>query len=294
MTTEYDYAGDPEEIQEEEIEEEVEEVEEDYEEDDEELDFAKLFGDADEEEPEEEPVEDPEDEVKSQDPSFEYDEESGTWIDTTSGTKLLPQDKVNEIIGSARIKGREYEENIRYLEEMTGMPFHQLTEKLQQDAVQQFAEEKNWEPEDAHKFFENKKARELYEKELLSIRHQQQAQEQMIRYNQEKAQHISNPLVKRYEQEIDAIARGGENVSWSVAMNHVLGQKAVEGELGNVMQQAAQKRMSKTKKPMMAPETGGGHGASQSIPKEIEFFAKQLGEDPKESFKEYQKIQKER
>lgn len=292
--------------------EETEEEEMDYEETDEpedeeddSLDFSKLFGDneADSEEgqpeDEEEPVQtDQTEEELEADPGVEYDESTGEWIDKQSGEKLLPQSKVNEIVGSARIKGREYEDNVKYLEYMTGMPFDQIAKYIRENQIEKAVEEHNFSPEQAERFVEEGPKSRMLEKEMMEIRYQQQQQQAYMQREQEKHQYIHNPLVKKYEAEIDQIveaaAQGGQPVSWAVAMNHVIGQKALKGDLSQTMENNARRKINKSRKPKMSPETGGGSVPADDVPKELAFFAKVLGEDPTESFSEYKKIQKEK
>lgn len=274
-------------------EEEVEDVEEENE-DIESLDFESLFGtnETDDAEPEEE-EEEPEEEEVEEEPVPRYDPDSGTWLHPESGEKMLSQSEVNQLLGNSRIKGREYEDNIKQLEAMTGMSFAEITDFVRQEQVQKMHEKTGLPQEEAAQYIEDRQARSLLEKELLDIRYNQQLQQAQMQYNNEKSQYINNPLVKQYEQEIDAIAKGGQNVSWTVAMNHVLGQKAVGGELTKSIQETARKKAPKAG-PKIAPESGGGSIPAEVIPKEVAFFANALGENPKESYDEYKKMKKQK
>ena len=116
----------------------------------------------------------------------------------------------------------------------------------------------------------------------------------MLQYNQEKNQFTSNPLVKKYEAEIDALAQGGQRLGWKAAMNYVLGEKAVSGDVLQNIQSGTEKRMAGVHKPTMAPISGGGAVPSKSIPRELRFFAEKMGVDPKEAQVEYERLRKER
>ncbi len=275
------------------------------------LDFETLFGVADEDEGkeqqdegeksdsegethEEEAEAEAEEEAEAQTDAPYFDENEGVWYDP-SGEKLLPQTKVNDIVGNARIKGRDLEDTAQIIEEQTGMSLKDVAEELRNQRVKDYAEERGMDPEEAKRYFDLEETNKQLSDKVVKIHAQQQQQQRMMQYNQEKEQYINNPTVKKYEKEIDELAQHGNQLGWTAAMNYVLGEKAVNGELAQNIQDTAQKRMQKTKKPQVSPESGGGTGYSEpSIPKELQFFAKELDVDPKEAFDEYQKIQKEK
>lgn len=266
------------------------------------IDFEDIFGlKQDDSEEQEEEVEEEEDrEQQEEEPVDEqkepyYDNEQGYWVDPGTGEKLLSQSQVNEIVGNARIKGRSLEQAAQMIEQQTGMPLDQVAAKLKEQEVQQYVEEWNIPEEKAKQIVENEEARKYLEEHLMYITERQQQQQHQMEYNSQKANYINNPIIKQYEREIDNLAQHGKYLSWDIAMKQVLGEKFAAGELKDNMESTAAKRMARTRKPSMSPEIGGGAGYSEPvIPKEIQFLSAQLGVDPKESFEEYQKIEKEK
>jgi len=287
MRDEYqDYLGDPEdEINEDEVREEEEDFDN--------IDFSDIFGEPDKEEEEE-----PEEEVIEEEPSQPlhpiFDEEQGAWVDPNTKERLFNQEEVNRIMGTARIKGREYEEHARYLEQLTGMSLPQIYDYIKKQQVTEYAEERGLPEEEASQILEDKHARALLEQQLLQLHGQQQQHSMMLQYNHEKQQYMGNPLVRKYEAEIDALAQGGQRLGWKAAMNYVLGEKAVSGDVLQNIQSGAERRVSQTHKPGMAPLAGGGTVPARSIPRELRFFADKMGVDAKEAQVEYERIKKER
>ena len=284
------------EVEEEEIEGEIDDLSN--------LDFETLFGTEEDEgeeqqeqeeeahETEEEAEETEEAETAAQAPYF--DEKEGVWYDP-NGEKLLPQTKVNDIVGNARIKGRDLEETAKMIEQQTGMSLKDVAAELRKQVVEDFAEEKGIETEEAQKYFDLEETNKKLSNQIVEINAQQQQQQRMMEYNREKDQYINNPTVKKYEKEIDELSQYGQQLGWTAAMNYILGEKAVSGDLMQNIQDTAQRKMAHSKKPQMSPESSSGTGyAEPSIPKELQFFADQLDVDPKEAYQEYQKIQKEK
>ena len=289
---------DEDDVSEEEVEEEVEEEEEDLED----MKFSDFFETDDDEEDEDEDA--PKDEQEEQQegvpeesriPHLEFNQDRGVFVDPESGEEFLPQSKINEIMGSARIKGRELEESARAIQERTGLTLSQLEEELRRKEAEDLAEETGLPPEEASRIVEDRVARQYLEKNLLSLAQRQQQQHQMLQYGHEKEPWLKNPIIKQYEKEIDAVSQGGQRLGWVAAMNFVLGDKVARGELAQNMQATQQRRAPQAQRSQMSPELGGGAGYTPPvIPKELRFFAQKMGVDPKEAYKEMKAIEKEK
>ncbi len=267
-------------------EEVVEEVTGDDEDEFEEITFKFDDDDEDdeeEEEPEEvEPVEEPVDEVpKDEEPVQEPQQ------------KVFTQEEVNKIVGNARIKGRELEEQVQMLEQQTGMKLPEVNEYVKQQAAQTMVDEYGIPEAEANQIVDNQHKVKVLEESLQYLNHQQQVNQQLFTYNQEKQQFLNNPLVKQYEAEIDAISQGGQQLGFEAAMRYVLGGKLVEGNLADNIRSGAQQQNIRQKRPMPAPEgVAGGASASQSAPKELQALARAFGVDQKNVAKEYFREQK--
>ena len=267
-------------------------VEETEEEEDDEVSFSDLF-DSDDDEEQEEP-EELEDEPEDQPVTPIFDEEKKAWVDPNTNEKLLPQEEVNKIIGSARIKGREVEESAKALEEMTGLKLPQIMQQLKEREAKTYAEEHMLPEEEAKRIVTDRYKSQQLEKQMLDIHARQQMQQRQMHYAREKEQYLNNPLVKKFEKEIDQASGYGERLGWTAAMNFIMGQKLIEGKIQDNIAAATEKRVNK-KRSTMAPITQGGAAASSgSIPKEVSFFAKELGINPREAFEEYEKINRQK
>ena len=268
----------------------------------EDIDFEKLFGlnqeeageEIQEEQEQEQEQEEEQEQTEEQQAPY-YDQDAGYWIDPNTNEKLLMQSQVNDIVGNARIKGRNFEQAAAVIQEQTGLTLDQVAQKLKEEKIQEYADQYGMDFNAARQVHDDKEAKQYLEQHLLYLTEQQQVQQQQMQYNYEKNRHINNPMVKRFEKEIDDLSQNGRALGFELAMNQVIGEKFVTGELKNNMEETVSKRLAKRSKPSVSPEVGGGAGYSQpTIPQELSFFAHKLGEDPKEVFEEHQKIQKEK
>lgn len=266
--------------------------------------FRAAFSDEDDEDDEPE-IEDELDELESEeeeDPAEQAGEEHGE--QPTAEQKPLEerlkenfnQEELNQIFGQARIKGREHQEYIESIERLTGMPIHDVAHHLQKQQVQQFADETGLPEQEAQQIVEDRQARAYLESQLHDLYQQNAMTRNMAAYQNDKARYKSNPLVMSYEQEIDGVSRGGSVLGFEAAMNYVLGQKAVSGELLQKVKSSTQAKALQNagKKPKVSPVSAGAGGAQgKSIPKELAYLAKQFGSDPKDIARQYQKMLKE-
>lgn len=246
--------------------------------------IASVF-EEEEDEDEVEEVEEVEEEVEEEEPEDKPKD------------RVFTQEEVNEIIGKARIKGREYEEDARLIEQMTGMPMRQVREYLENQQTDKLVEETGMPENEARRIVEDRMKVQYLEEQLVNITRSQQAQQMMMQYNSEKANYMHNPLVKKYEAEIDAVSQGGQRLGWEAAMRYVLGEKLVSGEVtDNIKATAQQKTLANVgKRSKIAPESGSSAGApSRAVPKELRSLTREFGMDINEIADEYEKIQKKR
>ncbi len=256
------------------------------------------------EEPAEEPVEEEtEEETKeeTEEPNMpQVDPKTGNLIDPNTGEKLIPQSELNKIIGNARIKGREYEEHAKTLEKMTGMPMSKITEYIREQQVEKMEEEYGVPREKAQELlsyqkeaYDRQQEADYLKEELFKVYNHQQHAEQTTKYSTDKAKHVSNPLVRKYEKEIDAISQGGKQLEFETAMKYVLGEKLYAGEIVDQVKRKTPSEVSKRSK--TSPEGGQGGGVpAKAVPQELKALAHEFGVPLEEVTREYEKIEKKR
>src|SRR5690606_8371083 len=124
------------------------------------------------------------------------------------------------------------------------------------------------------------------EQELAEERRRREFITKTIAYNQAKAKYANNPLIKKYEKEIDAFSGNGMIADFEVAMNYILGQKVIDGEILNDIKAAVEQKTlaNVAKRSKVAPEKGGQGGVSlaSSLTKQEKLIAAALGISPKE------------
>lgn len=132
------------------------------------------------------------------------------------------------------------------------------------------------------------------EQEVALLRHQmeqfQQQQEytsRMFQYNQAKQMFMMDPLVRRYEREIDAFSQNGIAVDFEPAMNFILGEKVRTGELLQSVRSAEQQKTlaNVQKRSRVQPETGavtGGKNPATALSQQEKQIAAILGISPKD------------
>ena len=279
-------------VPEEEVEEEVGEVEVD-----DGLENLKAFF-ADEEEEETEVEADEETEAEEEEtpepeeqPPFDPLEE-----------KKFSQRDLDRIIGQSRIQGREIADTVRLLEQETGMPLNQIWEHVKTRRVEEYENEYGMPREEAQRIVEATQKVPYLEQNLQALWQQQhitQQQQQFANaYQREKTQFITKPEVKRYEADIDAVItdslQRGAPIGWTAAMNYVLGQKVLSGELTQSIRESTQQKTLQDvgKRPRTPESSGAGGQPSRSIPKELQMLAKSMGVDPKDAARNYWQEQK--
>jgi len=268
-------------------------VEETLEEED--VDFGAFDGPmfVDEEEPADEPEEEEVDE-----PEEEVVEEPVAQPKSVQERlqESFTQEELNQIFGQARIKGREYEDSVRLIEQQTGMPIGQVVEVLRNQEVERYENEYGMPKEEAKRIAEALAKVPYLENNLQTIWQQQQQTRMLAAYQNDKARFLNNPEVRRYEAEIDAVSQGGQRLGFEAAMYYVLGQRAYQGDIQRAVKDSTQQQTLKNvnKRSTISPVNAGAGGSpAKSIPKELRGLASALGNDASDVFNEYQKIQKQ-
>lgn len=196
--------------------------------------------------------------------------------------KLFTQEEVNDIIGKARIKGREIETVAEELKNLTGMDLPQIAKYVRDNQVAQLAEEKGLTEEEAREFIDNKQKVSQLESQMRMFEEQQKS----FSYSQQKQGFLNDPVVKKYEKEIDQFSQNGTILDFETAMNYVLGQKLRSGELRDTIKSGAEKRAmaNMQKRSKVAPETSrvSGKADTSGMTKEEKQLAANLGVSPKE------------
>lgn len=282
----------------------------------EEVDFSKLFDVEDEEESEETDAESQEEEntetetegVKPEDAKTEVSTEGQDKVDTAEKPKeeekeirYFTQEDVDRIVQERLARDRK-SKFVRELEELTGMQLEQIVELAKENRIRERAEQLGITEDEARQMIEKEdRLREMeeklreYEERQKQMQEQQEAITRVIRYSNDKAKYLNNPLVKKYEKEIDNFAKGGLVLDFEPAMNYILGQKLLSGELlEDIKTGIEQKTIANiTKRQKITIEKdGAGKAVDIGLTPEEKRLAKALGLTPDEYLEEKQKILK--
>lgn len=280
-------------------EDEEEEVVEEVEVDDGLENLKAFFAD---EVDEDEEAEEAETEEEVEEPEVEEPQGEEQPVDPLEEKKFSQRD-LDRIIGQSRIQGREIADTVRLLEQETGMPLNQIWEHVKNRRVEEYENEYGMPREEAQRIVEATQKVPYLERNLQELWQQQhltQQQQQFANaYQHEKAEFITKPEVKRYEADIDAVisdsVRRGAPIGWTAAMNYVLGQKVLSGELTQSIRESTQQKTLHDvgKRPRTPESSGAGGQPSRSIPKELQMLAKSMGVDPRDAAKNYWQEQKQ-
>ncbi len=234
-----------------------------------------LFEDEDDDEEEEEQEDAPAEDTEEPEAPVEGEQEQ-------EQSRVFTQDDVNRIVGNARIKGREYEKVAAELQDITGMELPQIVDYIRNAQVTQFADEKGLPEEEAREILQDKQKLFQMEQQMKEF----QEQQQQLGYQQEKSKFIKDPMVKKYEREIDEFSQGGSVLTFEVAMNYVLGEKLRSGEIRDAIKSGTEKQTMANinKRAKAAPETSRVSGATDTtgLTKQERQLAAALGISPKE------------
>ncbi len=248
--------------------------------------------DPDEPDEDEEAVEGDEDEEET-----EEAEETSEKLYTKAELDAAKEQAVNErfLRDRRRIASKQ-------LEDLTGMDMEnlvKLAQKNRQDAeIQKLADDRGWTEEEARDYyFKDNQARQA-STQVDTMSHTVKAQQ----YEIDKYQHLNNPLVKRYEKEIDEFSGRGEMCTFEAARRYILGLKLEQGEITSDLQSGAEKKalanMKKKGKARVEKGSQGGKSAASASVKglspEQREWAANFGLSPKEVAAEQKKMTAER
>lgn len=262
-----------------------------------ELDIDDIF-DIDEDENEDETVteneEEPEEDNTVEDDSEDTEEEK-TEEHTPEHEPKFTQEDINRIIAERLARDRK-SQLVKELESLVGMDISGIVDYARQQRVVQKAEELGIPEEDAERILKSEEQMEEAERRMAAYEQQLQAFQSVVLYGQEKSKYLSNPLVKKYEREIDNFARGGLECGFVPAMNYVLGQKVLSGEITKQMQNAAEQKtlanISKRSKIAVEKATGAAPDKSSYLTPQEKQIAARLGLSYKEYAEEKIKLNK--
>ena len=229
------------------------------------------FTDDDEEPPGEEEEEDDES-LEGDEFEEEEDEEDDDDDEEPPAERLFTQEEVNQIVGGARIKGREVEADVMALESITGKSIKELVPLLREQQIRTMAEEQGITEDEARQQFEREERTLTREVEASNM----VRQAQLLKYTNDKNAALNNPrthpFVKKYEKEIDMLAaanisESGQILSFDTALTHILGEKVKSGELIKSVQKGAEKKTMAgiNKRNKASIESGPQGGSSKSV-----------------------------
>ena len=225
--------------------------------------FYRLAADAEEDEEEEEAEKTEGKGGKSE------EEEKG------EGEKVYTEEQLKAEIEKAKDEVYNNEPKLsaaQRLEQATNMSLNQLADlavqQIEKDEIQKLMDERGWTEQEARDYLNKTRTAE-----------ESQQTNKTLQYENEKLKHMNNPLVKKYEKEIDEFAARGENCGFEPALNYILGKKIMEGELTESLQAGAEnKTLADVKKQSKAKVEGG----SQSGKSKSESSAEELTPEQKE------------
>lgn len=242
----------------------------------------------------------------------ETEEEDEKEDETEEKTEQKPEEQRDEkLFTKADVERIVYERFLRdpsrvaakQLEDMTGMSLSQIAdyirEQQEKEEVNKLMEEKGWDEEDATAHVRaSRQNKELIQRARMSEQQIEMMQNQ-FNYFQDKARFANDPLIKKYEAEIDAFSQNGKECSFETAANYILGQKIRSGELLNDIKSGAVNRTlaNLEKQSKVKVEQGsysGRSAADEGLDPFTRSMAARFGISPKEVKVEQAKIARER
>ena len=232
------------------------------------------------------------------------------------GKKLYSQDEIDDLVSQKVVAevnriipdrlARDRKANfakVQRLEKLTGMPIDQVTQTIIDNMVIAKADELGCSEEDARKIVE----KDIQLADIQLEREQESSQKdeesgvmQQVKYMQDKVANMQKPklakFLKQFEKEIDDFSQNGKILDYETAMNFVLGQKLLSGDLLNKMQNGAEQkalRDSEVKKKKTPPASNNGENAATVVMSKAEReFIAAMGLDEKEVAKEKLALEK--
>lgn len=208
--------------------------------------------------------------------------------------RTFRQAEVERIIGERLNRDRKAA-TVRQLEAIAGQPLEQLVSQYRELQVQQAQQQYAMSTEEAAAYVSSQEELRQLRAEQDSLKEQQATMAQTMAYQQDKAKHLTNPLVRKYEAEIDAFSASGTALPFDAAMAYIIGQKVLGGEvLDNIRKGAQAQTLAQVqKRQQVAPEgTAGGGAQSPSLSPQQKLIARQLGLTPREYAEEADQIQR--
>jgi len=246
---------------------------------------------------EEEPEEDEEDK-ETDDKKLYSESEIGELVNQ----RVIAE--VNRIIPERLNRDRKANfAKVQRLEKLTGMPIDQVTQTIIDNMVTAKAEELSCSEEDARKIVE----KDIKLADIQLEREQEKSQKneesevmQQMQYLQDKVAYMQKPklakFLKQFEKEIDDFSQNGKILDYATAMNQIIGQKILSGDLLEKMQSGAQQKVlrdNEVKKKKTPPSTAsGGNTATVTMTKAERDFIAAMGLDEKEVAKEKLALEK--
>lgn len=212
----------------------------------------------------------------------------------TEQERVFRQAEVERMIGERLNRDRK-SATVRQLEAIAGQPLETLVDQYRELQVQQAQQQYAMTTEEAAAYVANQEELHNLRAEQESLKAQQQTMAQTMTYQQEKTKHLSNPLVRKYEADIDAFSASGTALPFDAAMAYIIGQKVLAGEvLENVRQGAQAKALAQVqKRAQVAPEgTAGGAAQNSSLTPQQKMLARNLGLTTQEYAEEAARIKR--
>jgi len=211
--------------------------------------------------------------------------------------KLFTQAEIDRIIGERLARDKKVQ-LVRELETEAGLDMEAIVTHVRNNRIQNTAEQMGVTEDEARKIIEAQEKSQKLEAELNEVKQKQELFTKNTVYAQDKAKQINNPLVKKYEKEIDAFSNQGALVDFNTAMRYVIGTKVMEGELLKDVKTATEQRVlrdvntrSKTTSVSTGKATAGG---VVTLTKEQQKYARILGLSDKEYGEEIVKMEKQK
>lgn len=269
----------------------------------EEDDYSRLFDEDElEDEEDDDELELPDDDEEEEE-TEEADEEESSESDekklfTQAELEAILKDRLARKDRSFRQEYGVLNQKLTGLERLTGMNIDQIETHIKQAQVKSKADDWGITEEEATRILEAEQKAVVMEQQYESMRRENQQTQRMIKYDRDKAQHMSNPLVKQYMQEIDTFAQHGAALDFEPAMNFIVGKATLDGKL-DIKKDIEQKTISNIRKKSKAkPERGGTGGgadaATGSLSREEKELAINLGLSTKEYLNSKKSLESER
>lgn len=209
---------------------------------------------------------------------------------------LFTQADLERIIGERLARDRKVQA-VRELEMVAGKSLEEIVAEKRSQRLQEIAERYGVDEEEARRLLESEEKAKRLELEYRELEQRQNDLARLITYHAQKMQHMSNPLAKRYEKEVDEFTNHGIYVDFGTGLAYVLGQKLLSGELMRDLQTAVEQRTIANidKRSRAAPEAGTNvKPAGSTLTPEEKRLAISLGISPKEWAAEKAKLQQQR